>query len=290
MIRGAVAAALTPLVEGGQDVDEPAVEPYVDFLAAAGLDGVFALGTTGEGMLLGVDERRRAAERFAEAAAGRLALIVHCGAQTTSETVALAEHAAALGVDGIAVVAPPYYAFAEAELEAHFVAAAKACSPTPFYLYEIAPRSGYSIPLPVVHRVRERSPNLAGLKVSDTPYEAVRPYILEGLDVFVGSEPLYPMGRADGAAGCVSGLASAFPEPVVELVKNPSVEAAERVLAIRSALERVPFVAAAKRALGLRGVPVREDVRAPLLPLTADQRVEIDRTVSSWLGSPAGTR
>ena len=56
MLRGALAAALTPLREEGAALDEAAFRPYLDFLAAAGLDGVLALGTTGEGILLSAAE------------------------------------------------------------------------------------------------------------------------------------------------------------------------------------------------------------------------------------------
>jgi dihydrodipicolinate synthase/N-acetylneuraminate lyase len=78
MLRGALAAAVTPLRDDGAALDEEAFRPYLDFLAAAGLDGVLALGTTGEGILLSAAERRRAAELFLE---GPLPVIVHCGAR-----------------------------------------------------------------------------------------------------------------------------------------------------------------------------------------------------------------
>jgi dihydrodipicolinate synthase/N-acetylneuraminate lyase len=290
MIRGALAAAVTPLRDDGERLDEDAVGAYVDFLAAGGMDGIFALGTTGEGILLRTDERRRAAERFVEAAQGRLAVVVHAGAQTTAETVALCEHATAVGADGVAVVAPPYYAFDEAGLLAHFAAAARACAPTPFYLYEFAARSGYAIPLAVVERLREEAANLAGLKVSDAPFDQVEPYLLEGLDVFVGVEALVPQGLAAGAAGTVSGLASVFPEPVAALIRDPGDETSAAVATLRGALERPPFVAAAKRALGRRGVPVREDVRAPLRVLTGEERNGVDRAVGEWLEDPRASR
>ena len=64
VLRGAIAAALTPLSGGGAVLDEDAFEPYVGFLAANGVDGLLALGTTGEGVLFDVDERKRAAELF----------------------------------------------------------------------------------------------------------------------------------------------------------------------------------------------------------------------------------
>ena len=150
MLRGAFAAALTPLRAGGAELDEEAIEAYVEFLAGGGLDGLLALGTTGEGILLAEDERRRAAERFVEAAGDSLAVVVHCGAQTTAETVALARHAAEIGAGGVAVIGPPYFAFDEEALRAHFVAAGRACAPLPFYLYEFRSRAGYALPPPLV--------------------------------------------------------------------------------------------------------------------------------------------
>ena len=266
MLRGALAAAVTPLRDDGAALDEDAFRPYLDFLAAGGLDGILALGTTGEGILLSAAERRRAAELFLD---GPLPVIVHCGAQTTAETVALAEHAADSGAAGVAVIGPPYYAFDQDALFAHFAAAARACAPLPFYVYELKARSGYAVPVAVVERLREEAPNLAGMKVSDKPLEAVQPYLLEGLDVFIGAEELLPVA---GAAGAVSGLASVFPERVVAL---------DGVGELRATLDRYPFQAAAKYVLGRRGMPVREDVRGPLRRLRNDEKRELD----AWLES-----
>jgi dihydrodipicolinate synthase/N-acetylneuraminate lyase len=279
-LRGALAAVVTPL--RGDAFDGEAVGPYVDFLAGHGLDGVLVLGTTGEGVLFSADERREVAAAFVEAARGKLQVAAHCGAQTTRETSALAEHAAAAGVDAVAVIAPPYFALGEGELVAHFEAAARACAPLPFYLYEFEARSGYAIPLPVIQRLRERSPNLAGMKVSDSPWERLEPYLIDGLDVFVGAEALLVRGLAAGAAGAVSGLASSFPDAVVPLVRRPGPEAGERAAALRAELQRFPFHAASKTALGFRGVPIAGEVRAPLRALTGAERAEVEQIVAAW--------
>src|SRR3954451_16847161 len=100
MLRGARAATLTPLRDDGAALDEEAFRPNLEFLVAGGLDGILALGTTGEGIVLTAVERRRAAELFLE---GPLPVIVHCGAQTTAETAALSEHAKDSGAVGVAV-------------------------------------------------------------------------------------------------------------------------------------------------------------------------------------------
>jgi dihydrodipicolinate synthase/N-acetylneuraminate lyase len=280
VLQGALAAAVTPLRDGA--FDSGAVQPYVDFLAGHGIDGGLVLGTTGEGVLFSPEERREIAKVFLAAAAGRIQVAVHVGAQTTHDTVALAEHAAGAAADAVAVIAPPYFALDEGELLAHFVAAAEACAPVPFYLYEFEARSGYAIPVAVVERLRERAPNLAGLKVSDSPWDRVAPYLLEGLDVFVGAEALLAEGLAAGAAGAVSGLAASFPDAVVPLVRAPSPELGERARALRASLSRLPFHAASKTALGVRGVPVTAEVRAPLRGLTEAEGTEVERIVSDW--------
>ena len=278
MLRGALAAALTPLRAAGEALDEEAFAPYVDFLVAGGVDGLLALGTTGEGFLLPVEQRLRAAQLYVEAAQGRLQVAVHCGAQSTWDTVELAAHAADIGADAVAVMAPPYFPLDEEELLNHLSAAAKACAPTPFYVYEFAARSGYPVPLGVLERLREEAPNLRGLKVSDTPWERFAPYLVEGLDIFVGPEALLPQGLAAGAVGAVSALASTFPELVVAAVRNPG---SADLTPVRAALERFPFQAAAKLVLAKRGVPVGPDVRRPLRMLTDAERRELEQ----WLES-----
>jgi dihydrodipicolinate synthase/N-acetylneuraminate lyase len=277
MLKGALAAAVTPLREGGEALDEDAFAPYVEYLIAGGLDGILALGTTGEGILLRLDERRRAAELFLDAAEDGFQVAVHCGAQTTADTVALAASAAEVGADAVAVIGPPYYALDEEAIVAHFAAAAEACAPLPFYLYEFRARAGYSLPPAAISRLRDSAPNLAGLKVSNQPFEDVEPYLIEGLDVFVGAESLVLRGLEAGAAGAVSGLAAVFPELVARLVHERSGEVAE----VRGQLERFPFQATAKFCLGKLGVPVREDVRRPLRPLLSAEKTELE----TWLES-----
>jgi dihydrodipicolinate synthase/N-acetylneuraminate lyase len=274
MLKGAIAAAVTPLTDGGSAIDEDAVGPLSRFLAEGGIDGVLACGTTGEGILLSVDERRRVVERFLADRPEGFQVAVHAGAQTTADTVALAEHARDAEADAVAVIAPPYFPLGDQELFAHLRAAADASDPLPFYVYEFAGRSGYPIPVAVVEHLRGACSNLVGMKVSDTPWSAVEPYLLEGMDLFVGSEPLVLEGFAHGAVGAVSGLATAFPEIVSELVHRRSPEAHEHVTTLRRLLGPLPFHSALKEILAARGVPVRPDVRAPLRTLSPAERDE----------------
>jgi len=275
-LRGALAASITPLRALGAEPDDEAFGPLCDFYVEAGLDGVLALGTAGEGILLSVDERRRVADLFLQAADNRLQIAVHCGAQTTRDTVALAVHAAEVGADAVVVIGPPYFKLDEHAQYAHFFAAATACAPLPFYVYEFAATTGYAIAPAVLERLRDDASNVVGLKVSDTPFDAFEKYLLPGFDIFVGPEALIAAGMARGAVGAVSALASALPGEIAAVVREPSEEGAARLGELRSFVERFPRQAALKRLLALQGVPVREDVRAPLRSLNAAERDELD--------------
>ena len=248
MLRGALAAAMTPL--DGDRLDEDAVRPYVEFLVGAGLDGLLALGTTGEGLLFGVEERRHAVESFVAASAGRLQVAAHCGAQTTADTVALAAHAAEAGVDAVAVIGPPYFQLDERALLEHFVAAAAACAPLPFYVYEFERASGYAVPLPVHRRVARagaepRRPQ--GLRravrqllaLSDRGARRLRrpeALIFDGIRGRCGRRRL----RAGGG----------FPDRVAAVVREPSEAGAIELGELRAAVERFPRHAALKFSSG----------------------------------------
>ena len=247
----------------------------IGFLADGGMDGVLTCGTTGEGVLLSVPERRRMTELCLEARPKGFAVAVHAGAQTTEHTVELSLHAKEAGADAVAVIAPPYFPLDEQELFDHFRQAAQACAPLPFYIYEFVGRSGYPVPLPVIERLRDEVPNLTGLKVSDTPFEAVKPYLVEGLDVFIGFEPLVLEGLAAGAVGAVSGLASAWPEVTAELVHRKTDAAGGRVNALRDALRNLSLPAVAKQVLVDKGVLAHADVRPPLRELTDEERTRV---------------
>jgi dihydrodipicolinate synthase/N-acetylneuraminate lyase len=280
-----IVATATPLTDRGERLDEDAVWPMLAFLVERGADGAFVCGTTGEGILLSLDERRRAAVVFRAAMRGRL--IVHAGAQSTRDTADLAAHAAEVGADGVAVIPPPYFALDDAALATHLVQAAAACAPLPFFIYAFTARSGYPVSPEVIRRVRAEAANLAGLKVSESPLERVLPYLDLGLPVLIGSEPLLLPALARGAVGAVSGLAAAFPEAVREALDRPGTDAEARLTGLRGVMEGQPFIASVKHVLARRGVPVKPDMRAPMRPLTPEEGGSLDAALDRLGAVPA---
>ena len=103
--------------------------------------------------------------------AGPLPVIVHAGAQSTRDTVALAAHAAGAGAAGVAVIGPPYFLLDDRALLEHFAPArprARRCRSTST---SSSARAATPCRCRSRRALRERAPNLAGLKVSDAPFD-----------------------------------------------------------------------------------------------------------------------
>jgi dihydrodipicolinate synthase/N-acetylneuraminate lyase len=265
-----LAAVVTPMREGGTTIDEDAIEPVVRFVEDNGCDGLFISGTVGEGFLLSGEERRRLARAYCEASSGRR--IFHAGAQTTAETVALAAYGAEVGADAVAVIAPPYFRLSDEALVEHFVAAAAACAPLPFFIYAFSACSGYPTSADVVKAVGERADNLVGMKVSESAWEAVAPFLDLGLEVLIGSDPLLPRALEAGAAGAASAMAGVAPDRFAAILGRLDARSSEAFADLRTELVPGDMIPGLKLELRRRGIPVATDVRAPLRPAVPDPR------------------
>ena len=134
---GVTPAMATPLTAAGLQVNLPAVDALVDFLIDAGVKGLFVGGTTGEGILLETSERQRLHEQAMKAIAGRVPALIHVGANTTAESVALATHAYSIGAEAIVAVTPTFYPMPDSALADYFGELAAAAPGTPLLAYDI---------------------------------------------------------------------------------------------------------------------------------------------------------
>ena len=97
-VSGGISSAMaTPTDRATGQVISDIVPQLVDFLIARGVRGLFTGGTTGEGVLLDIDQRLVLHEATVSAAAGRVPVLVHAGGLRTETAVELARHAADIG-------------------------------------------------------------------------------------------------------------------------------------------------------------------------------------------------
>src|SRR5947208_14327610 len=199
MIRGVLLPIITPFDERAR-IDEEVMRELVDFHIGAGVQGLFVLGSTGQGPAMSVEERKKAAAVALDQARSRVPVIIHVGTADTESTVELAEHAAAHKADAVAIVPPYYYSdHTEYEIVAHYKAVAKAVA-LPLFIYENPKYSGISVPPGFALRMKEQIPALKGIKVAygqGALLEYVR--LLPDVSVFTGNADLFglvPFGLA----------------------------------------------------------------------------------------------
>ncbi len=163
MIRpsGSWVAIVTPFTAQGA-VDYDGFGELIEFQIAHGTDGVLVMGSTGEATSLSLAERREIITRVIPMAKGRVPLFVGTTAGNTAETVALSEHAAAAGADGLLLVVPPYIQPPQEGIYNHFKAVADAVE-LPIALYNNPSRVGVNIDPGTIARLAE-CPNIVADK------------------------------------------------------------------------------------------------------------------------------
>jgi N-acetylneuraminate lyase len=160
---GLIAAPHLPLYRSGATAFER-VPALAEHLRATGVKGVFINGTTGEGLCQSLPERMAGAEAWAKAK-GDLHAILNLGAQSQADMVALAEHAAGLDLDGVAVVAPSFHRPRSVEDLVEMVLPVADAAGKPLWLYHIPALTHVGLDgIEVCQRLLQRCPTFAGVK------------------------------------------------------------------------------------------------------------------------------
>lgn len=117
------------------------------YYVGKGLAGLYVGGSSGEGILQSVEERKAMLEAVLQEVRGELKIIVHVGANATADSVELSRHAEACGADAISAVPSIYYRLSEAAVENHWQQMIDAAS-LPFIIYNIPQTTGFSLSPP----------------------------------------------------------------------------------------------------------------------------------------------
>ena len=197
-------AVLTPFQESGA----PALDVFerlVDTLVGEAVDGLYLLGSTGQGPAIPAAQRKEVLERGVAAAAGRVPVMVHVGAISTRESIDLAEHAASAGADAISSVPPIYFPCGPDAVFEHYRRIA-AATDLPFYPYHHA-MFGDAVLRDADYPKRLLAlPNIAGMKVTITDLYVfgVLERATDGrLTLFSGADELLCHAALSGAVGAI---------------------------------------------------------------------------------------
>jgi 2-dehydro-3-deoxy-D-pentonate aldolase len=219
-LRGIVPPLLTPLLTP-DSLDVESLDRLVNHVIGGGVQGVFILGTTGEGPALGLDLMKECIARAAEAVRERVPLLVGVTHASTADSLALARAAAEAGATAVVHAGPCYFPVAQPELVAwgkRFAAA----SPLPVFLYNMPSHTHLRFAeASVVELAAEL--NIVGLKDSSAEvlylHGLLRAVLPKRPDftLMIGPEELMAEAVLLGVHGGVNGGANLFPRLYVDL-------------------------------------------------------------------------
>jgi 4-hydroxy-tetrahydrodipicolinate synthase len=284
--HGVIPALLTLFSRNGARVDLEATGELADWLIKRGVNGLFVAGTTGEGPIMSLEERKRLAEFMVERVGGRVALIVHTGCANAPDTIELTKHARLAGADAAGVVAPYFYDLDDRALRQYFTKIAKATPDFPILLYNIPAFAKNEIAPGLVESLVRRHENIVGIKDSSGSRDLLAEYVgITGNDfaVICGMDFMVLDALQIGAHGNVSSTANVVPQYFVKIHENfrkGNLRAAgrwqERIVDLGKLLWTPNYIPAMKEMLGLLGLPTGGS-RSPQRRLTTGERRALER-------------
>jgi 4-hydroxy-tetrahydrodipicolinate synthase len=281
-ISGIIPAVITPMTET-EELDERGLEKLLDHLIAAGVDGVFTVGTAGEFWALTVEEKKRVYEWTVAYAQGRVPVYVGTCANTTREAIRLAEIAQEAEADCISVLTPTFITPGEDEMFRHYQAIAAAVD-LPVLLYGNPDRTNNPLSIDLVVRLAEEVENIVGIKDSSGDMTTAAEYLRRTPDdfrVLMGRDTLIYAALVHGASGAIAASANIAPELSVHIFDNfawgkldEALAAQRRLAPLRLAFKLGTFPAMLKAGAELMGLPAGPP-RAPVARLTPNERQQL---------------
>lgn len=286
--RGIFPALVTPFSGDRFRVDDDRLRDLVKHLLDCSVGGLVALGSTGEFHVLSNEERRHVAELIVDANGGQVPVVVHTGATSTSETVALSEHANEIGASAVMVVPPYYEPPTWREVVEHYRAVASAID-IPVMLYHIPSSSGAEWSADQIAELASID-GVAYIKDSSGSAKLIDALLLRKIpdfQFFNGGDSLTLYGLVAGATASVWGAANFIPGLAVSLygaVQRGDLAEARRLWAlvwpICDLLESTNYVAAVKAGCEIVGYPMGT-ARPPTLSLEPELYKRLESLLSA---------
>lgn len=285
MFKGTMTALVTPFRDG--HVDTRAFEQLIERQAAAGLEGIVPVGTTGESPTLNTEEHLRVIELAVQVARKRTKVIAGTGSNSTAEAIELTQGAEKAKADAVLLVAPYYNKPTQEGLYQHFSAIAKSTD-LPIILYSIPGRCGVEIGVETVARLAGDHRNIVGLKESSGSMDRIallKRAVPESFSLISGDDFITVPFISVGAVGVISVASNIIPARVKKMVD--AALAGDFASARKQHLELYPLFkdlfleanpAPAKAAMFRQGW-MSDEVRLPLVKMGEANRGKLFATL-----------
>ena len=293
--RGVIPALVTPLSREG-DLLEQGLRDVIDYTIAAGVHGVFVLGSAGEFYGLSKETKRRVIEIAVEHAAGRVPVYAGASEITTRSAVEVARTAQEIGgVRALSVLTPYFMSPTQSELVRHFTAVA-AGTELPIILYTNPARAHVELTLETIVAL-SKVDNIIGLKDSAGDLAFTRRVIQEtpeDFSVLIGRDNLILDALRAGAAGAIASTANIAPAISVGIYSafaagdlDEARRRQEELVPLRALLDKATFPVVLKEGLRMAGVEAGYCLQ-PASELTEPYRTRLAEYVAEHVAGAAG--
>lgn len=277
-LKGTITALVTPFKN--QQLDEEGLAQNIRFQIASGVNGILALGTTGEASTLSSDEQERVVSIALREAKGKVPLWVGTGSYCTKQTIEKTQRAKDMGANGVLIVTPYYNKPTQEGVYRHFEAISKAVE-IPILLYNIPGRCGINIETATLLKIAAL-PNIVGVKdatgnvqqAGEVIHSVVKKY--PDFKVFCGDDALTLPMMSLGAVGIISVVSNLIPTQIVALTNaalQGDFDLARQIHFQLHSLYKVAFIETnpvpIKTAMNLCGMPAG-GCRLPLYEMASE--------------------
>jgi 4-hydroxy-tetrahydrodipicolinate synthase len=281
------------------DLDDDSLRRVIDLFIGAGVNGVTALGVTGEVARLEDTERRHVLDVVTRHVKGRIGVVAGTTAEGTRTCINYSKHAKDAGATAVMVSPPRMPKLNSDTVMRHYHALAEAVD-IEIVVQDYPPISGYAMEPSLLARIAKEIPKARTIKLEDPPTPFKTSRILAEVEKVAGHErfDVRIFGGLGGvflleellagATGAMTGFA--FPEVLVDIVKlyrAGRVDEAAEVFYRAVPLMRFEFqegigMAIRKEVLHRRGALASPATRAPGAALDKTTREALDR-VLEWV-------
>jgi 4-hydroxy-tetrahydrodipicolinate synthase len=293
-LEGVYSVLPTPFTAVGE-VDEGSLRKVIDLFIEAGVNGVTALGVTGEVARLDDAERRRVLEVVVRHVDGRIGVVAGTTAEGTRTCIAHSQHASATGATAVMVSPPRMPKLNSEAVVRHYSALAEAVA-IEIVVQDYPPISGFAMEPALLARIAREIPSARTIKLEDppTPFKTSRILAACGdtpVRIFGGLGGVFLLEELlAGATGAMTGFA--FPEILVKIVslfRAGRIDDAADVFYRAVPLMRFEFqegigMAIRKEVLHRRGALASPATRPPAAALDQTTREALDR-VMEWVNT-----
>lgn len=283
----AIYSALTTPFSKDESLNVEALRKLVQYELDNGVEGFYCCGSSGEGLLLSLDERKKVLETVIEEVNGKVPVISHIGTVATKDVIELAKHARSVGADAVSMIPPYYYNFSMNEIIEYYLDVVNEVNDIPVIVYNIPQFTGVSFNKNNAGRLLEND-HVIGIKHTSTDLfglERMKHDFPEKV-YFNGFDEIFLSGLTAGANAAIGTTVNLYPKTfrrLMDLYDQGDIEKARKVQTLINhrveEMVNVGIFSAVKYIFEKIGIDCGT-CRRPFAKLTDEQKSKLDKLIA----------